>query len=517
LTNLVTAISGSYLESRDLLVIGGQVKSTDLRSNGMRQRGIQEIDGVSLVQSITKKALRIVAPLPKSVILEAIMNGYHMRKGPVFLEICLDVQAASTSQDTKHVAAENPQSFWGVCNDNKTNIEKITTLLNDSKRPILLLGGEVSRFISKKLKDSLLESRIPLMTTWNAADRIPYSQENFFGRPDTWGMRYSNLLIQQSDLVVAIGARLSLQQTGFNFRQFAPIGKIVHIFSDSSEFDKGLINTAMQIVGKADLYLEEILHISSRYGLSWPAWNDFCKQLKDGLPLSEECNKTFEGYWNPYEFYLELSDLLRYGEALIPSSSGGAETVAMQSFKQSAGVRIITSSSLASMGYGLAGAIGTSLLTKKRVCLVEGDGGFAQNLQELGTAERQKLNLKLFIFCNEGYASIRMTQRNYFGGNYIGCDRETGLGLPDWGRLFDAYGIRWMNLEVGKGIDSQAGDLWQAGGVAAFLVPIHPEQSYFPKISSRVLDNGSMESHPLHEMTPHLNKELKSELLKYLQ
>jgi acetolactate synthase-1/2/3 large subunit len=188
----------------------------------------------------------------------------------------------------------------------------------------------------------------------------------------------------------------------------------------------------------------------------------------------------------------------------------------MQSFKQKNGVRIVTSSSLASMGYGLAGAIGVSLLTKRKVCLVEGDGGFAQNLQEIGTAERQNLNLKIFIFCNEGYASIRMTQRNYFGGNYLGCDRDTGLGLPEWGRLFDAYGIRWMTLEAGKKIEHQAGSMWSDDRIAAFLVPIHPEQTYFPKITSKLLDNGTMESNPLHEMTPDLDAVQKSTLIKYL-
>lgn len=516
LTNLVSAISGSYLESRDLLVVGGQVKSSDLKKEGMRQRGIQEIDGVSLVKSITKKAIRIKSPLGKDGVVEAVKLGFQPRKGPVFLEMCLDVQAAPQVSDASHESIDYLESPEPLPTEIELQLEKIASLLSASKRPVLLLGGEISRGIAKQMKHLLEYSNAPIMTTWNAADRIPYDQQNFFGRPDTWGMRYSNVLLQQSDLLLAIGARLSLQQTGFNYQEFVPRGRVVHIYSDLSELDKNLVNVELKIAGRAESYLQKILQITSNNNANWEDWMRFCKNVKSQLPLAEECNKSFGNFWNPYQFYSELSSLIEDGESLIPSSSGGSETVAMQSFKQKEGVRIITSSSLASMGYGLAGAIGTALLTNKKVCLVEGDGGFAQNLQELGTAERQKLNLKIFIFCNEGYASIRMTQRNYFGGNYLGCDRDTGLGLPEWGKLFDAYGIRWMTLEVGKKIEHQAGSMWSDDRIAAFLVPIHPEQTYFPKITSRILDNGMMESNPLHEMTPDLDVVQKSQVIKYL-
>ena len=516
LTNLITAISGSFLESRDLLVLGGQVKTTDLKEVNMRQRGIQEIDGVSIVKSITKKAIRIESPMTQGLIRELVVQGLTRRKGPVFLEVCLDVQGFLSDSYLQPSLIENAQVPQGEFVELERNLTKIHSLFSQSKRPILLLGGEISRSVAQSLEEQMALCKIPIMTTWNAADRVPYGQLNFFGRPDTWGMRYSNILLQQSDLILAIGARLSLQQTGFNYREFAPRGKIVHIYSDSSEFKKNLQNVAMEIPGTADLYLAEILKLLSLQNSDWLDWLGFCQSVKAKLPLSEECNERHEGFWNPYDFYLELSDLLKSGESLIPSSSGGAETVAMQAFQQNKGVRVITSSSLASMGYGLAGAAGTSILTKKKVCLVEGDGGFAQNLQELGTVERQSLNLKIFLFCNEGYASIRMTQRNYFGGKYIGCDRGTGLGLPDWGLLFEAYQIKWMALKPGESLERQMNNMWSDTTPAAFLVPIHPEQTYFPKISSRVLENGAMESNPLHCMTPELDMSTKMDVIKYL-
>lgn len=516
LTNLVTAVAGSYLESRDLLILGGQVKSSDLKSEHMRQRGIQEIDGISLLRSITKTSIRINSPKCEDEIVSAVQCGLENRKGPVFLEVCLDVQATEVDPDFLAKSLPGRETVHSPKQRTKIDLESIANLLNSSKRPVLLLGGELSRTVSAQLNIELTNCTVPLLTTWNAADRIPSDQKNYFGRPDTWGMRYSNLILQQSDLILAVGARLSMQQTGFNFNEFAPNANIIHIFSDESEFDKKFSNTVKSIKGLADDYLPGLLQLTVQCNSAWTEWMEFCIEIKALLPLSEESNKQRNSFWNPYDFYLELSDLLGSGEALIPSSSGAAETVAMQAFRQASGVRVITNSSLASMGYGLAGAIGMSLLTQKRVCLVEGDGGFAQNLQELGTVERQKLNMKIFIFCNEGYASIRMTQKNYFAGNYLGCDRETGLGLPMWERLFESYGIQYMNLNPKLGIREQAADLWSNKFPAAFIVPIHPEQTYFPKITSTILPDGTMKSNPLHKMTPPLTTELESKVNRFI-
>jgi acetolactate synthase-1/2/3 large subunit len=189
----------------------------------------------------------------------------------------------------------------------------------------------------------------------------------------------------------------------------------------------------------------------------------------------------------------------------------------MQAFLQKEGQVIITDKGLASMGYGLSGAIGAALaLPARRTILVEGDGGFAQNLQELATVRVNDLDLKIFIFANEGYASIRSTQRNYFDGAYLGCDTRTGLGFPDWLALFAAFGIPGVELSEGWTDSPPFLELWQAEGPAAFIVPIDPEQTYFPKISSRVRADGGMESNPLHEMSPALAPEVAKRVRQHL-
>jgi len=220
---------------------------------------------------------------------------------------------------------------------------------------------------------------------------------------------------------------------------------------------------------------------------------------------------------SPHKFLVKLSEISTKEDIIIPCSSGGAFSVMMQAFEQKYGQKIVTNKGLASMGYGLSGAIGASIANPDaRVVLVEGDGGFAQNMQEIGTAAINNCNLKIFIFDDNGYASIRMTQRTYFKGDYVGCDIDTGLGLPNWEILFKAWGVTAMSIDKNT-FDSNAYiEEFNKEGLSAFIVKINPEQIYYPKISSRVLKNGSMESNPLHLMTPDLPEDLAREVFKYI-
>lgn len=190
-------------------------------------------------------------------------------------------------------------------------------------------------------------------------------------------------------------------------------------------------------------------------------------------------------------------------DLIIPCSSGSAFTPTMQLYQQQFGQRMITNKSLASMGYGLSGAIGAALGGGgRRTILIEGDGGFAQNMQEVGTAAINDLNLKIFIFDDQGHASIRMTQRSYFDGKYLGCDVRSGLGLPHWNRLFAAWDVPVMALPLNFTENADVRNWLELGGVQAFIVPVDPEQTYFPKITSRVTETGSMVSNPIDRMSP---------------
>lgn len=513
LTNTLTGLAGAWLESRELLLLGGQVKVEDLAPAGLRQLGIQEVDGVAMAAPVCKRSLCLKAPLPAEALLSEVAEAGRGRPGPVFLELPLDVQAAQVPEAWADLAGTGEGLQVAAPVINPQLVGDVAARIAAAERPVLLLGGGLSHRQAQALRSQLAALHLPIMTTWNGADRYAADQANYAGRPNTWGQRSSNLILQQADLVLAIGSRLGLQQTGFNWRAFVPLGEVIQVDIDPAELAKPNPRTALAIEADADAFLSELL--SHPLG-DHSEWLAFSQQVRALLPLSEACNPTPDGFLNPYDMVADLSRLCEPGDHIVPCSSGGAFTVMMQAFQLQPGQTMITDKGLASMGYGLSGAIGVAIADPdRRTVLVEGDGGFTQNLQELATVAVNGLNLKMFLFCNEGYASIRMTQKNYFDGAYLGCDVNSGLGFPDWSLLAAAYRIPCLPLTGHWREDPSFQELWQGDGPALFLVPLHPEQTYFPKITSRISASGGMESNPLHLMTPELPAEITDVVMRY--
>lgn len=514
LTNTLTGLAGAWLESRELLLLGGQVKVEDLAPPDLRQLGIQEVDGVAMASPVCKRSLCMREPLCAEAVLAEVAESWSGRPGPVFLELPLDVQAVQVPEawgETENLASPNPQG--SNITPNPQQVAEVAARFRAAKRPLLLLGGGLSHRQARALEAELAALDLPIMTTWNGADRYPSDFANYAGRPNTWGQRSSNIILQQSDLVVAVGSRLGLQQTGFNWQQFVPLGEVIQIDIDPAELAKPNPRLATGIQADADQFLTDLLsHPLGEHG----EWLSFSQEVRARLPLSEPCNATPQGFLNPYAMVEELSRLCGDGDHIVPCSSGGAFTVMMQAFQLRSGQTMLTNKGLASMGYGLSGAIGAAIADPhRRTVLVEGDGGFTQNLQELATVAVNQLNLKIFLFCNEGYASIRMTQKNYFEGAYVGCDVSSGLGFPDWPTLAAAYRIPSCQLKEDWHSDPDFLEPWNNTSPALFLVPLHPEQTYFPKITSRISASGGMESNPLHVMSPDLSPEIKQVGMRY--
>jgi acetolactate synthase-1/2/3 large subunit len=391
--------------------------------------------------------------------------------------------------------------------------------MKSSIRPLILVGGGLDFSHFKKLWSEIETLNIPIATTWNAADYLDSSHDLYAGRPNTYGMRWANTIIQQSDLLITFGARLGLQQTGFAWQEFVPEGKIIRIELDEKEIALKQPQTYLDIhmdAGEAlSLMLAQIRKTNLK--IDTDRWLEFIKDVRKSLPIVEDATFQYSDHVNPFELVSELSTLLNAEDKVIPCSSGGAYTTMMQAFEQKNGQLLTNNKGLASMGYGLAGAIGTSVAhPESRTVLVEGDGGFAQNLSELGTVQNRELNLKIFIFSNMGYASIRVSQKAYFAGAYIGCDGATGVGLPDWEKIFSAFGIPSIDVTGPLMENIQALDLLKKKGPAAFIVKVHPDQSFLPKVTSKIFSDGKMKSNPIHLMQPELPSELASQVFKYL-
>ena len=517
LTNAVTGVAGAWQESRDLLIVGGQVKTLDLAGPGLRQRGIQEVDGVELLSSITKAAMRIESPAQLDEALEALRLGNTPRKGPVFLELPLDVQAAAVDAADLPTSADGPACL-PIASIGCERIAQIAARLAQASRPVLLIGGGVERATGLELAKALRDCGLPLMTTYNGADRVDNQLANYFGRPNTWGMRYSNILLQQADLIVALGTRLGMQQTGFNWEEFAPLAYLIQVEIDPSELGKGHPNVDEPCCGDANevlrrLLVEHLIAIQPHQ----QEWFEHCRLVKASLPLNEVCNSRDPHYVNPYDFWEQLSGQLNGNASLVPCSSGSSFTSSYQAVTLPEGAQMLSNKSQAAMGYGLSGAIGVALANpQRRVFLVEGDGGFLQNIQELAVARRNLTNLGIYLWVNNGYASIRMTQKTYFQGAWLGCDTESGLGFPDWPTLFGSFDIPVLTMGP-EGFASETTQRFiNEHGLYAVLVPIDPAQTFLPKISSFITASGGMKSNPLHRIGPELPQELYARMAPHL-
>lgn len=511
LTNAITGMAGAYLESRECLVIGGQVKSGDLAQGKLRQRGIQEIDGISIAQPVCKGVMRIEHPIPEGRIKSLILDGSSDRKGPIFIEFCLDAQGAPPLDTFSLESPENPRTAE-LSIPSVEAVDLILGEINAAQRPILLIGGGVRYEVARSIRSELARFGVPLMTTWNGADRVDEDHPAFIGRPNNWGQRSANILLHQADLVVALGTRLGLQQTGFNWEQWTQ-GRVVQVDVDRAELEKGHPRVDVPLQADAN---EVLVNLVQSEPYSRGEWIDFCRMVRERVPIQDPENSDSPGYLSPFALIKELSETLESDDIVIPASSGSGQFVPMEVHTIKAGQRMITNKGLASMGYGLAAACGAGIAGGgKRSILIEGDGSFSQGIQELGTAAIQNLNLKIFILDNDGYASIRTTQKNYFGGEYLGCDSSTGLGFPNWLRLAEAFGIPAMELTSSLLTSRGALELMESQGPSIFVVKVDPEQTYYPKVTSAISPSGSMVSNPTYLMTPELHTDLSRDVLKY--
>jgi len=514
LTNTITGIASAWVESRELLIVGGQAKSSELSGTKYRQIGFQEFDGISLCKSITKESFLINEKINKSKVFELIRLSRTHRKGPVFIEFCIDISILPEDENLNNVDEFRETDDIEI---DFTETLKVISLLKESKRPIILIGGETPRNYSlQEFKDK----NIPLATTFNGADRVGIEYKYYAGRPNWYGSRWSNLILQQSDLIIAVGARLGLMQVGYNWNEFATKAKVIQVYSDKVEMEKEFPRVDLKILGSSDLFLNQLKSgLTSIDSNKFNEWGNFIIEVRNCLAVPELINVSRLGFVEPLKFVHDLvNKFTNSTDVIIPCSSGEASYVGpMRVMLNKEGQKIITNNAMASMGYGLSGAIGASIANpEKRVLLFEGDGGFAQNIQELSTVKANNLNIKIFLMNNGGYMSIKQNQKNAFNGHYIGCDAESGLEMPKWELIAKSFGVEYFELNEETIHSLEFENLFSSNGPIFFDLQIDPEQTYFPKIVSVQNKNGSIVSNPIHLMEPALSRNLEQSFIKYI-
>jgi acetolactate synthase-1/2/3 large subunit len=504
-TNVITPVAGAWIESIPMLVISGQVKRPDrLAGRPLRQGGVQEVDIVPMVKTITKYAVTVDDPKQIRYHLErALYEMKEGRNGPVWLDIPLDVQAAPINPD------ELPGFTPDVMTAAALNViaSEVMAMIGKAERPLLLAGHGVRLSGAARAFIVLAERlQIPVATTWNALDLLPWEHPLCAGRPGVVALRGANFAVQNCDLLISIGCRLDNIVTAYNPRGFARGAKKIVVDVDHNEIEKLDMDVALSVASDACEFIEALSQVDLPVARKNTApWIEHCADWKQRYPVNDGLPFPDQGPINHYHFVSALSDAIPADTLVSTGSSGLAVEVFYTVFRNKLGQRVFLTSGLGSMGYGLPAAIGACLANgSKPMVAVESDGSLQLNLQELATLVAQKLPITLIVMNNGGYASIRNTQRNYFSERYVGTGPEAGLLLPDLEALATTYGLPFLRISDASQLPLLASSL-RASGPRLIDVRLTPNETLSPKVAALPQPDGSMLSMPLEDMSPLLS------------
>jgi acetolactate synthase-1/2/3 large subunit len=509
-TNTLTGVAAAWLESASCLFLSGQAKRADMIGNrGVRSMGQQEIDIISVVRPITKYAASVQDPQTVRYELEkAVHMATHGRRGPVWLEIPLDVQAAMV--DEANLAGYRAETS-GPSVSLQQPVDAAIDLINQAERPVLFLGNGARGAMANGSLQALIERlQIPVLLTWKTADLLPDGHPLFAGRPGAIGQRFANFTQQNADFLMVIGARLDLPQTAFSHENFARGARKVMVDVDPAEIAKMQTPIEVPVCADGRDFVEQFLRRSNRIlTRDRSAWLERCKRWQSVYPvvLPEYWRETGETV-NTYVLVDVLSSELGTNDLLVPGSSGPCSDIFLQAFRVSDGQRIVNAPGLGAMGTGLPGTIGACLASgRKRTVCVVGDGGFQLNIQELETVKRLQLPIKFFVLCNGGYAAIMTSQRNYFDSRYVGSDPSSHLTLPDVTKVAEAYGLPTARIDSHSELREQVRLVLALDGPVVCAVATSPLQPTAPRVTSAVREDGVIVSRPMEDMWPFLSRE----------
>lgn len=513
-TNAITGVLGGWQDSIPMFVISGQVKretttwSTDVP---LRQLGDQEFQIVDTVKTMTKYAHMVTEPTEIRYHLEKAwflcMNG---RKGPVWLDIPLDVQAAVIESDE----LKGFDSAELELKENPVYDEKLTPEIIEkikaAKRPVVFAGTGIrlsegyEEFV--KLVDKL---GIPVVTAWNAHDVLWDEHPLFCGRPGTVGTRGGNFVVQNSDLLLVLGCRLNIRQISYNYHDFAKKAYKIVVDIDEAELRKPTVHVDFPVHANVKDVMQSLLKAEyagpTEEQKEWLGW---ARAVNQKYPATLPSYYETETPINPYVFITKLSKHLQEGDEVI-CGNGSACVITFQAMEIKKNQRLFTNSGCAAMGYGFPAAVGVCVAKKgERVICIDGDGSFQMNLQELQTVVYNKLNMKLIIINNNGYHSIRQTQTNLFKGEpLVGVCDGNGLSFPDFSKLAYAYGIPYVRIDSLKDVDEKLEEFLSTDGPVMCEAIVDEKQNFAPKLSSKVLPDGKIVSPSIDDMFPFLSRE----------
>ena len=507
--NALNGVAGAYQDSIPLLVLSGQMKSSlTVRASGLplRTLGGQEFDIVSALDNMTKYAEMITEP---QKIPFALGKAYHLAKsgrpGPSWLDLPLDIQGSFIDDDLPGFKAHAQEEYADV----EKAAHHVLENLRSAERPVLYAGNGIRLAGAAPLVEELAQRlSMPVVTCWDSIDLIATGHPYYCGRGGTMGDRAGNFAVQNSDLLLSIGSRLSIYQVGYDVRLWARAAYTIVNDIDPAELQKPTIRVDYPVCADAADFMRALLAAAKEdEPKENGAWLAQCRRWKSEYPVVRPEQKEAAGKTNVYAFMDALSRALPEGSITVVTN-GSASVVGSQSYFIKEGSRFLMNCGISSMGYGLPAAVGAAVASGESVVCLEGDGSIMMNLQELQTVVTNRLPVKLFVINNNGYHQIRQTQKNVFGNALVGVGPESGdLGFPSFERIAQAFEMPYIKISSNAELHEKIAQALREPGYVLTEVFVTEEQKFEPKSATKRLPDGRLTSPPLEDLAPFLPRE----------
>lgn len=511
-TNGVTGVVSAWADSIPGLVIAGNEHSKYVETHKeLRMWGVQGYDSAAMVEKVTKYSRQVRDPfLVKYELEKAYDLTTNGRPGPCWIDVPMNIQASII--EIEKIQSFNITDLPDLKLDSnvviENNLEELFTELESAKRPVLWLGNGIRLAGAEQLLTKLLgKYGIPTLVTWAGIDMIDSDHPLVFGRAGTYGQRCANFVLQNSDLLICIGTRMAISQIGYEIDELARDAKIAVVDIDRNELEKYKDRYNYPINTDAKNFIERLLDSTINLSSDVSKWVSQCNHYRSRYPwLSESDHPDQDGFINSYRFMDKLNVYLK-ADQHITTDMGTALLSGHQMLRIKDGQRLMTSTGLGEMGYGLPAAIGVSIARNKgEVICLNCDGGMMMNLQEIQTMVHYKLPIKLFVFNNDGYLMIKHTQNALFNGRRAGVDDASGVSCPDFSKLATAFNLPSFQIKTWEDFDIVLPQIQTHNGPLICEVFMHPNQLFVPKLSLAIQKDGTLISPPLEDLSPLLSR-----------
>ncbi len=506
-TNAITGVYSAWVDSIPTLTISGQVKFQttieSCRELGLRQLGDQEVNIIDLVKPVTKYAHMVTDKNTiKYHLQKAVYEAKNKRPGPVWLDIPLDIQGSLVDEnDLEEFTIPQEESY-------DTKIAEVIKELKNANRPVIIAGNGITLSGANEQFINLIEKlKVPVVSSFARYDMLHDDYPLCFGRFGTIGQRSANFIVQNSDLVIAIGARLNIRAISYNWDFFAREAKKILVDIDEAELNKPTLNIDIKIQSDAKYFIEQLFNNIQNLSFDFSSWINRCEKYKKDFPTITKERQEVKEFVDSYNFFDVLSNIVSDKEVFV-FANATASVSSYQSLKTKGTQKIIENSGCAAMGYDLPASIGACYANKKNdVICVTGDGSIQMNIQELQTIIHNKLPIKIFVFNNNGYSSIKNTQNNFFDGFKVGSEINSGVSFPNMQAIAKAYGFKTFIIKNQENLKNDIENILKEKSFICEVI-LDPNEKMEPKLSSEIKPDGKMVSKPLEDMFPFLPRDV---------